>query len=132
MKDVLRYQLPPFVWILVTFLFAYFPDLSFNIKLPRGADKIVHAGVFFVLCWLVQRAFYHQEAFPQLKKSSFLGAFIFSCVYGILDEFHQDFLPDQSSNIYDPLAGAGGALLYIAIASMMSRRNSGDGAEPEG
>jgi VanZ family protein len=120
------------VWILVTFVFAYVPYLTFNIKLPRGADKIVHAGVFFVLCWLAQRAFHHQEAIPQLKKSSFLGAFIFSCVYGILDEFHQDFLPDQSPNLYGPLAGAGGALLYVAIASMMSRRNNGDSAEPKG
>jgi VanZ family protein len=132
LKNVLIYQLPPLVWILVTVVFAYVPDLLFGIKLPRGADKIVHAGVFFVLCWLVQRAFYHQEAFPQLKKSSFLGAFIFSCVYGILDEYHQDFLPDQSPNIYGPLAGAGGALLYVAIASMVSRRNSGDRAAPKG
>ena len=120
------------MWILVTFVFAYVPDLLFNIKLPRGVDKIVHAGVFFVLCWLVQRAFYHQEVFPQLKKSSFLGAFIFSCVYAILDEFHQDFLPDRSPNIYGPLAGAGGALLYVAVASMMSRRNSADSAKPQG
>jgi hypothetical protein len=120
------------VWIIVTFIFAYVPGLFFDIKLPRGADKIVHAGVFFVLCWLMQRAFYHQEAFPLLKKSSYLGAFIFSCVYGILDEFHHDFLHDQSSNIYGPLAGAGGALLYVAIASMVSRRNNGRGAAPKG
>jgi VanZ family protein len=130
LRNVLKYQLPPLLWILVTFVFSYFPDLFFRIKLPLGVDKIVHAGVFFVLCWLVQRAFYHQEAFPQLKKSSFLGAFIFSCIYGMLNEFHRDFLPDQSSNVYDLFAVAGGALLYIAIASMVSRRNNEDRAEP--
>jgi VanZ family protein len=132
LKNVLKYQLPPLLWILVTFVFAYFPDLFFNIKLPRGADKIVHAGVFFVLCWLVQRAFYRQEAIPQLKKSSFLGAFIFSCVYGILNDFHQDFLPDRSSDIYNLLAAAGGALLYIAIASLLSQRKNGESGEPKG
>jgi VanZ family protein len=131
-KNVLRYQLPPLVWIIVTFVFAYIPNLFFDIKLPRGADKIVHAAVFLILCWLVQRAFYYQEAFPQLKKSSYLGAFIFSCVYGILEEFHQNYLPDHSSNIYGPLAGAGGALLYVALGSMMSRRNTGDTTEPKG
>ncbi len=120
------------MWILATFVFAYFPDLFFNIKIPPGSDKIVHAGVYFILCWLVRRAFYRQEAFPQLKQSSFLGAFVFSCVYGILDEFHQDFLPGRSSNVYDLLAGAGGALLYTAIAPMVSRRKNGGRAEPEG
>ena len=120
------------MWILVTFIFAYFPDLFFSSKLPPGTDQIVHAGVYFILCWLVQRAFYQQDAFPQLKRRSFLGAFIFSCVYGILDEFHQDFLPGRSSNMYDLLAGAAGALLYLAIALMVSQRKNGGGAEPEG
>ena len=131
MRDVLKYQLPPLLWILVTLIFAYFPDLYFSIKLPLGTDKIVHAGVYFILCWLVQRAFYKQAALLQLRKSSFLGAFIFSCVYGILDEFHQHFLPGRRSNVYDLLAAAGGALLYVAIASMVSRREDGAGSEPK-
>ena len=132
MTNVLKYQLPPLLWILVTFIFAYFPDLFFSSKLPPGTDKIVHAGVYFILCWLVRRAFYHQEVFPQLKKSSILGAFIFSCVYGILDEFHQDFLPGRPSDMYGLVAGASGALLYVAIASMVSQRKNGGRAEPEG
>ena len=120
------------MWVLVIFIFAYFPALFSNIKTPQGTDKIVHAGVYFILCWLVRRAFYQQEAFPQLKKSSVLGAFIFSCVYGILDEFHQDFLPGRPSDMYGLLAGVGGALLYVAIASIASQRKNGDRAEPEG
>jgi VanZ family protein len=132
LRNILKYQLPPLLWILLTFVIAYFPDLYSSIKLPAGTGKIVHAGIYFVLCWLVRRAFYQQEAFPPLKRSSFLAAFIFSCVYGILDEFHQDFLPGRSSSIYDLIAGAGGALLYIATASIVSQRKNGSKSEPEG
>lgn len=28
-----------------------------------------------------------------MKNSAFLGGFIFSCAYGVLDEFHQKFVP---------------------------------------
>ena len=131
MRNILKYQLPPLLWILLTFALEYFPDLFSSIKIPPGTDKIVHAGVYFVLCWLVQRAFYQQEILPPLRKSSFLGAFVFCCVYGILDEFHQHFLPGRTSRTYDVLAAVGGALLYIAIASMISQAKSGGGSEPE-
>ena len=132
MRHVLKYQLPPLLWILLTLIVGYFPDLFFKSKMPLGSDKIAHAGVYFILCWLVRRAFYYQEAFPQLKKSSILGAFVFSCVYGMLDEFHQDFVPGRSSDVYNLVAGTGGALLYVAIASIVSQRKNGDGPRAEG
>jgi VanZ family protein len=119
------------LWILATFVLAYFPDLFSGLKLSPGMDKIVHAGVYFILCWLVRRAFFRQETIPQLKKSSFLGAFIFSCVYGLLDEFRQNSLPGRSSDAYDLLAGAAGALLYVAAASVLSQRKNGGREEPE-
>jgi VanZ family protein len=131
LRNILKYQLPPILWILVTIIFAYIPDLFSSLKLPLGTDKIVHAGVYFVLCWLVQRAFYNQVILPPLKQNSFLGAFVFCCVYGILDEFHQHVLPGRASNMYDVLAAGGGALFYVAIVALISRARSGGGSESE-
>jgi VanZ family protein len=122
---------PPLIWILFSFVVAYSPSLFTSFKLPLGVDKIVHASIYFVLCWLVRRAFYHQEWLPPLKQSSFLGSFVFCCVYGILDEFHQHFLPGRTMNTYDVLAAVGGALLYVTIGSMISRPKSDDGSESE-
>ncbi len=132
MRNVLKYQLPLLLWIVVTVLVPYLQDNVFSMNLPLGTDKFVHAAVYFILCWLAQRSFYHQTAIPPLRRSSLLGAFIFSCVYGILDEFHQVVLPGRSSNMYDVLAGVGGALLSVAITSIISQRRSGGGPESEG
>ena len=92
-------------------------------RIPLGTDKIVHAVIYFLLCWLARRAFYHQSVFPLMKNSAFLGGFIFSCAYGVLDEFHQKFVPGRTADVYDFLADAGGALLYVAIAWMLQRRD---------
>lgn len=94
---------------------------------PAGTDKIVHALLYFILCWLVWRAFYHQHAFQQMRNNAFLGAFIFCVVYGLLEEYHHTFLPGRDPDILDVMADAGGALLFIAIASLVLRRQK----EPE-
>lgn len=85
-----------------------------QIKIPPGIDKLAQAFLYFVLCWLARRAFYHQEFVSAWKKSSFLGAFIFGVVYGLLSEYHRYFLPGRDTDIYNVVAATGGALLYVA------------------
>lgn len=58
-----------------------------------------------------------------------MGAFVFSAAYGVLDEYHQSFVPGRSVEFYDFLADCGGALLYTAIFWLVQRRN-GDSGEP--
>jgi hypothetical protein len=133
LRDVLKYHLPPIVWIIGCVVFAYVPDLLFRTNLPLGLGKFVHATVYFILCWLVRRAFSHQELVLQLKQRSLLGAFIFSAVYGLLDEFHNEFLPGHSAGALDLVAGVGGALLYVAIATVVgSGGHEGGGMSSEG
>lgn len=60
-----------------------------------------------------------------------MGAFIFSAVYGILDEYHQSFVPGRSVEFYDFLADCGGALLYISIFWLVQRRNGKSAQLPE-
>lgn len=52
-----------------------------------------------------------------------MGAFIFSAVYGLMDEYHQSFVPGRTVDFYDFLADCGGALLYTAIFWLFQRRN---------
>jgi hypothetical protein len=132
-SNILKYHVPPLLWILSCYVFAYFPDLLFQIKLPLGAEKFVHAAVYFILCWLVKRAFDHQNALSQLKERPYLGAFIFCFTYGMLDEFHQNSLPAHSASMFNLLAGAGGALLYVASALLIrSSTEGGGGGRREG
>jgi VanZ family protein len=113
---VIKYQLPPLLWIAIIFTLSSIPKLQLRFESVLGADKIAHAVMFCVLCLLVRRAFFHQDFFPLLKTYALLGAFIFAVVYGILDEYHQTFVPGRVSDFYDVLANTGGALLYVGIS----------------
>lgn len=121
MKNVIKYQLPPLLWIAIIFTLSSIPRLQLTFESVLGADKIAHAVMFLVLCLLVRRAFFYQVFFPLLKTYALLGAFIFAVVYGILDEYHQTFVPGRVSDFYDVLADTGGALLYVGI-SWLTRR----------
>lgn len=121
LKGLLKYQLPPLFWIFVIFVLSSIPRLPTVLGVPEGADKIGHAFLFFILCWLSWRALFYQPHFPLMSRYALLGAFIFTVVYGLLDEFHQRFVPGRTSDIYDVMADAGGALLFAVIAWMMRR-----------
>jgi VanZ family protein len=118
LKPVLKYQVPPVLFAVLIYFLAAIPNVHLIIQLPVGADKIVHAVLFFVLCWLMWRAFYYQHTLPVIRNSAILGAFIFCVIYGILDEYHDSFVPGRSADFFDVVADAGGALLFVAIASL--------------
>ncbi len=122
LKNTLKYQLPPLLWVVVIYLLSSLPNPQLRFKIPPGSDKVLHAIIYFVLCWLSRRAFYHQDFFSPLRRSAYLGAFVFSVVYGFLDEYHQTHVPGRTWELYDLMADAGGALLYVAIAWMLQRR----------
>lgn len=121
MRGLIKYQLPPLLWIFVIYVLSSIPKLPILLGVPKGADKIGHAILFFVLCWLSWRAFLHQSYLPLMSRYALLGAFIFTIVYGVLDEFHQRFVPGRTSDVYDVMADAGGALLFAVIAWMVQR-----------
>ena len=121
MKNAIKYQFPPLLWIAIIFTLSSIPRLQLTFESVLGADKMAHAVMFLVLCLLVRRAFFYQDFFPLLKTYALLGAFIFAVVYGILDEYHQTFVPGRVSDFYDVLADTGGALLYVGI-SWLTRR----------
>lgn len=123
MKNLAKYQLPPLLWIAFIYVLSSLPKLHVTFETPLGADKIVHALMFFVLCLLVRRAFFHQHYFPLMRTYALLGAFIFTAVYGILDEYHQQFVPNRVPDFYDFLADVGGAVLYVGIFWLARRPN---------
>lgn len=51
-----------------------------------------------------------------------LGAFTISIVFGILDEFHQAFVPERHSSISDAMVDMIGAFVFISIACFLFPR----------
>ncbi len=116
-----KYQLPLFLWLVLIFGLSAIPHIPV-VKFPLSPDKIGHAGIYFVLCMLSMRAFFHQDIWPWLKENSMLAAVIFTIVYGTLDEVHQIFVPNRWADVYDAIADAVGALLFFGWHWFHTRR----------
>ncbi|MBI2619412.1 MAG: VanZ family protein [Ignavibacteriales bacterium] len=118
-----RYQLPLLVWILAIFALSAIPGIP-EIRFPISPDKLAHIGIYFVLCMLSRRAFFHQDRFLRVKKHSLSVAFGFTVVYGALDEFHQLYVPGRWADIYDVLADAVGGALFTGWFVWKARRSN--------
>ena len=125
--NLFRYQVPLFLWATVVYFLSAFPNLYMVLHLPLGIEKVVHAFLFLVLCWLAWRLFYNQEGFQMMRNSALLGAFVFCVVFGVLDEYHHNFVSGRSADPFNVVANIGGALLFVAIAVLL--RRDGDKSE---
>jgi len=78
-------------------------------------DKLVHAGLFAVMCFLIVRAL-AVEARPKLV------AFVATAAFGACTEFQQHFVPTRSMEFGDFLADAAGSAIGLAIFAAWALR----------
>lgn len=110
----LQFQLPVLAWGLFIFIASSVPSNNIS-PLGGSTDKLVHAGVFAVLCWLTHVALFFQSSSLLIRKYSLLIAVIFTAFFGFTDEYHQMFTPGRYADPYDLLADAFGGLTYAAV-----------------
>jgi VanZ family protein len=73
------------------------------------ADKLIHFIEFAILGALMTKG---------LGTRLWLAAFTLSCLYGVVDEFHQSFVPGRSCSVGDVLSDFSGifvACLYLRV-----------------
>lgn len=95
------------------------PDLpSF---LPEGVDKIAHVCEFFLLAALLWRPLRHwAPLWPEMKAAAWI--FLFIALNGILDEFHQIFVPGREASIGDVAADLAGGVMALIWALHREKR----------
>ncbi|MFA6467262.1 MAG: VanZ family protein [Bacteroidota bacterium] len=108
-----QYQLPVIAWSVFIFIASSIPSANIAM-LPNYTDKVVHASVFLILCWLMHVALSFQKNLL-LKKHALLIAVVFVAVYGVSDEYHQMFTPGRSTDPLDLAADTFGGLVYALI-----------------
>ena len=104
----------------------FFMSAQSNLPTPPapGFDKWEHAATYALLAFLLARAW-----FPRLRrrKPAVRWGLVVLAVfgYGILDEVHQAFVPNRSSDVRDWVADTvGGALGVAAVAISLRVRGS--------
>ncbi len=110
----IQFQLPAIAWCFFIFIVSSIPSAKIP-SLENYSDKVVHASVFAVLCWLMHVALFHQ-ANQLIKKYSLFIAILFVLIYGLSDEYHQLFTPGRSTDPYDVAADTFGGIVYAVIS----------------
>lgn len=85
-------------------------------------DKLVHAGEYAVLAFLVVRQRFLVRPRPALR--AVLGAMAIVAVLGAVDEIYQGFVPQRTPSVADWVADVAGAALGAWIATRWRGRPS--------
>jgi VanZ family protein len=102
-------------------LIYYLSDrqLPHVIVLFNWQDKVIHAIVYGLLGFLVLGAMrIGQRGYSAIQAGIAVGL---TTLYGILDEFHQSFVPGRMADTWDVLADATGAVLGVYLLYALSR-----------
>lgn len=107
---------PPVFWAAFILLLTSIPGsdiphvgfLSFH-----ASDKLVHATMYGIFAWLATRAL-TRSGQPLLR--SILLVILGIMVFGALDEWHQQFIPGRSMDLFDWLADLSGATIGTIVA----------------
>ena len=123
-SNFVRDQLPAILWAFLIFLLSSIPaDL---IPLPNifQFDKVIHIGIFFFFGLFIYRAynlFWTQSSF---SFSRALATLLTVTIYGILDEFHQKFVPGRTPDVWDATADTTGGIFAIVLIFILITKKS--------
>ncbi len=79
----------------------------------HASDKLVHATMYGIFAWLATRALL--RAGQPLVRSILLVA-LGIMLFGALDEWHQQFIPGRSMDLFDWFADLSGATIGTLVA----------------
>ncbi len=86
-----------------------FPELQF-----RLADKVVHFFIFGILGILIARSFRFLFN-PVWKNNYILWSIAIGIIYGLIDEWHQMYIPGRYASIGDWIADLLGIVCFVLL-----------------
>ena len=104
--------------------------LSSRSTLPQvqvfpGVDKILHFTAYAALA-AAAGLWFSRESRLRRPRRAFLLCVAVASVYGVIDEFHQHFVPGRTSDLWDwvadTLGGAAGAAAIVAFTRFWESR----------
>ena len=108
--------LPLIVYWIVLFVMTSLPStMSISVGV---SDKIEHFGAYGLLSAFLFLAIKFQSKYSLLSDYPATFTIIIASLYGIIDEFHQLFIPGRSAEFYDWLADFLGSIIAVIILSL--------------
>lgn len=115
-----------FLWAPVALTLAYEVYLSSQSDLPASpvtfsnVDKVLHGGYFFLMASLAYRALRFGHGWTRGRAA--LAVVLGFLAYGLVDEWHQSFVPRRESDLRDVAADVAGAALAALVSEAIWRR----------
>jgi len=111
----LRDQMPAVVWAILIFIASSIPANDFPDLTIFQYDKLIHLIIFLIFGLLIYRAFNLFWETGIFSYSRALVTLLTVAVYGILDEFHQQYVPGRTPDIWDATADALGGIVGVIL-----------------
>jgi VanZ family protein len=106
--------IPAIGWFIFSFILLCLPGSnvpSYPWLAAIHADKLIHIGLFFILCRLFARPFRKTEHAEKQLKKWFLFILISGIAYGTIIEFIQKYwIPGRSFEVWDIVADSTGCV----------------------
>lgn len=106
---------PILLWIFPNISEAQLANVHFLLR------KAGHFIEYAVLAILARRAFISSSQ-AILRRYWFVLALLLVATYGLLDEFHQSFVPSRTSSIYDSGVDLAGGLTVLLLFKLFGNR----------
>jgi VanZ family protein len=113
---------PLIIYWIILLIATSIPTDDFPRILLSVGDKIKHFIAYAILAGYLTLAFAVQERVKWLSKNIVIYAIIVASLYGIIDEFHQSFIPGRFFEMYDWLADILGAIAGSNIINLLIKK----------
>ncbi len=109
--------IPLAVYWIILFVMTSLPStMSISVGV---SDKIEHFGAYGLLSVFLFLALKFQSKYSVLSDYPATFTVIIASLYGIIDEFHQLYIPGRSAEFYDWLADFSGSILAVIILRLL-------------
>ena len=114
MKNYIKYHMPWQILLLAIFIQSSIGNMNMIDFGFSFQDKFLHFFVFGLLGLLMARSF-KKSRFKLFNNYYHILAIILTGLYGIIDEYHQYFVPGRYCDIYDFIADSVGIIIVHSI-----------------
>ena len=121
-----KYYLPSYLYAGLIFALSSY-SLTLPPSMPKFSDKFIHLIEYGIFGFLLARSYFNATT-KSYKKHFIALAFFTGLLWGLLDEFHQTFVPNRMFEYMDWVSDTAGTLTGIFIFLIWERITLGRSA----